>query len=132
MDPRIEQVLLAQAAREAEEGPKLGQMVALGAGSGAALGAITGTLPHMVGKGVGSLRKTNHALKPGLRMAGGLFGTILGGGLGAVAQRQLVEDGGPAGAMLAKIQAQGGVAPGDEAQLEAILRDAYAKQGLIG
>ena len=32
MDPRIEQVLLAQAAREAEEGPKLGQMVALGAG----------------------------------------------------------------------------------------------------
>ena len=32
MDPRIEQVLLAQAAQEAEQGPRLSDMVALGAG----------------------------------------------------------------------------------------------------
>ena len=39
---------------------------------------------------------------------------------------------GAAGAMLAKIQSQGGLTPGDEAQLEAILKDAYSAQGLLG
>jgi len=34
--------------------------------------------------------------------------------------------------MLAKIQAQGGMMPGDEAALENILRDAYSSQGLLG
>lgn len=132
MDPRIEQVLLAQAAQEAEQGPRLSDMVALGAGGGAALGALTGAVPHMVGKGIGHLRGTNHLMKPGARMAGGLVGAILGGGLGAVAQNQMANQTGSAGAMLAKIQAQGGMTPGDEAQLEAILKDAYSQQGLLG
>ena len=39
---------------------------------------------------------------------------------------------GQAGAMLAKIQSQGGLMPGDEAQLENILREAYSQQGLLG
>ena len=38
MNPDIEQILLAQAAREAEDGPRLSDVVALGAGGGAALG----------------------------------------------------------------------------------------------
>lgn len=132
MDPRIEQVLLAQASQEAEQGPRLSDMVALGAGGGAALGALTGTVPHMVGKGIGHLRGNNYMMKPGARMAGGLVGAILGGGLGAVAQNSMANQTGPAGAMLAKIQAQGGMMPGDEAQLEAILKDAYSQQGLLG
>jgi len=132
MDPNIEQVLLAQAAQEAEQGPRLSDMVALGAGGGAALGALTGTLPHMLGKGIGHMRGTNHFMKPGARMAGGLVGAILGGGLGAVAQQSMATQTGPAGAMLAKIQAQGGMMPGDEAALESILRDAYSQQGLLG
>ena len=132
MDPRIEQVLLAQAAQEAEQGPRLSDMVALGAGTGAAMGTLTGLLPHAVGKGIGHLRGTNHIMKPGARMAGGLVGAILGGGLGAVAQNQMSNQTGAAGAMLAKMQAQGGLMPGDEAQLEAILRDAYSQQGLLG
>jgi hypothetical protein len=132
MDPNIEQVLLAQAAREAEQGPRLSDMVALGAGGGAALGALTGAVPHMVGKGIGHMRGTNHFMKPGARMAGGLVGAILGGGLGAVAQQSMATQAGSAGAMLAKIQAQGGMTPGDEAALESILRDAYSQQGLIG
>ena len=131
MDPRIEQVLLAQAAQEAEQGPRLSDMVALGAGGGAALGALTGAVPHMVGKGIGHLRGTNRMLKPGARFAGGLFGAIIGGGLGAAAQQQMANEAGPAGAMLAKIQSQGGLTPGDEAQLEAILKDAYSQQGLL-
>lgn len=132
MDPNIEQVLLAQAAREAEQGPRLSDMVALGAGGGAALGALTGAVPHMVGKGIGHMRGTNHFMKPGARMAGGLVGAILGGGLGAAAQQSMATQTGSAGAMLAKIQAQGGLMPGDEAALESILRDAYSQQGLIG
>lgn len=132
MDPRIEQVLLAQAAKEAEEGPRLSDLVALGAGGGAALGALTGTVPHALGKGIGHLRGTNKFMRPGARMAGGLVGALLGGGLGAGAQQQMANETGPAGALLAKIQAQGGIAPGDEALLESVLRDAYSQQGLIG
>ena len=132
MDPNIEQVLLAQAAQEAEQGPRLSDMVALGAGGGAALGALTGALPHMVGKGIGHMRGTNHFMKPGARMAGGLVGAILGGGLGAVAAQSMATQTGSAGAMLAKIQAQGGMMPGDEMALESILRDAYSQQGLLG
>ncbi len=132
MDPRIQQVLLAQAAQEAEEGPRLGDMVALGSGTGAALGALTGVVPHAVGRGVGHLRGTNRMLKPGARMAGGLVGLIVGGGLGAGLQMQNANEVGPAGALLAKIQSQGGLMPGDEARLEAVLRDAYTQQGLLG
>ena len=156
MDPRIEQVLLAQAAQEAEQGPRLSDMVALGAGGGAAMGALLGTVPHMAGVGINKgldavapirpmIKGTNGAVaqaleptprgrmfKPGYRMAGGLVGAILGGGLGAAAQQSMANQTGSAGAMLAKIQAQGGMLPGDEAQLEAILKDAYSSQGLLG
>ena len=132
MDPRIEQVLLAQAAQEAEQGPRLSDMVALGAGGGAAMGALTGAVPHMLGKGIGHLRGTNHMMKPGARMAGGLVGAILGGGIGAAAQQSMANDTGAAGAILAKIQAQGGMMPGDEAALESVLREAYSSQGLLG
>ena len=75
---------------------------------------------------------TNKGFKPGLRMAGGIVGALLGGGLGAGAQQQMANEAGPAGALLAKIQAQGGLMPGDEARLESVLRDAYSQQGLIG
>ncbi len=132
MDPRIEQVLLAQAAQEAEQGPRLSDMVALGAGGGAALGALTGTAPHLLGKGIGHLRGKNHMLKPGARFAGGLVGAVLGGGMGALAQNQMINEAGPAGAILAKMQAQGGLTAADQAQLEVILRDAYSAQGLLG
>ncbi|MAO21246.1 MAG: hypothetical protein CMJ25_10890 [Phycisphaerae bacterium] len=132
MDPRIQQVLLAQAAQEAEEGPRLSDMVALGSGGGAALGALMGVVPHAVGRGVGHIRGNNRMLKPGARMAGGIIGALLGGGLGAAAQQQVANEAGPAGALLAKIQSQGGLMPGDEASLESVLRDAYSQQGLIG
>ena len=132
MDPRIEQVLLAQAAQEAEQGPRLSDMVALGAGGGAGMGALLGTAPHLLGRGIGHLRGTNRAMKPGARMAGGLVGAILGGGIGAAAQQSMANDTGPAGSILAKIQAQGGLMPGDEAALENILRQAYSQQGLLG
>ena len=132
MNSDIEQILLAQAAREAEQGPRLSDMVALGAGGGAAMGALMGAGVHPIGKAIGGLRKTNHFMKPGTRMAGGLVGAIIGGGLGAAAQRQAVSDPTGAGALLAKIQSQGGMTIEDQARLEDALRDAYSAQGLLG
>lgn len=131
MNPDIEQLLLAKAIQDAQNAPQLEDMVALGAGGGAGLGTLLGTVPHKVGSTIGNLRGTNRPLKPGLRMAGGLVGLMLGGGLGAAIQQEAVNDPSNAGALLAKIQAQGGLAPGDEVALQSILRDAYSAQGLV-
>ena len=134
MNPDIEQILLAQAAREAEEGPRLSDVVALGAGGGAALGAALGGIPH----GISQMARRNqpkgmmNGMKPGFRMAGGLVGTILGGGLGAAMQQQAVSEPSGAGALLAKIQATGEVTAEDQMRLESVLRDAYSEQGLLG
>jgi len=132
MNPSIEQILLAQAQQEAEAQPNLGEAVALGAGGGAALGGLLGTPVHAVGKGIGHMRGTNSPIKPGARMAGGLVGMLIGGGLGAYAQQQAMSDAGPAGNLMAKIQAQGGMTRDDEIRLEMVLNDAYSQQGLLG
>ena len=65
-------------------------------------------------------------------MAGGLVGALIGGGLGAVAQQQAMQQTGEAGSLLAKIQAQGGMNAQDQLVLEKVLRDAYSQQGLLG
>nr|BDD47516.1 hypothetical protein 89 [Pelagibacteraceae bacterium] len=132
MNREIEQILLAKAAQDAEQGPRLSDMVALGAGTGAALGTLAGVPFDAVGRGIGKLRGTNRMLKPGLRMAGGLVGAIMGGGLGAAAQQVAARETGEAGALLAKIQAQGGMSALDQVRLEAVLKDAYSQQGLLG
>jgi len=132
MNPDIEKILLAQAAREAEKGPRLSDAVALGAGGGAALGGLLGVPVHVIGKGLGNLRGTNRVMKPGSRMAGGLVGALIGGGLGAIAQQQAMQQTGEAGALLAKIQAQGGMNAQDQLVLENVLRNAYSQQGLLG
>jgi len=132
MNSNIEQILLAQAANEAEQIPGMNQAVAMGAGGGALLGAAAATPVHMLGKGVGSLRGTNKMLKPGARMAGGLVGLLMGGALGAAARQQAVSSPDGAGALLAKIQSQGGkMTTQDQMVLETVLRDAYTQQGLL-
>ena len=132
MNRDIEQMLLAQAAREAEQGPRLSDMVALGVGGGAALGGILGMPVDAVGRGIGRLRGTNSRFKPGARMAGGLVGAIFGGALGAVAQQQAIRETGEAGQLLAKIQSQGGMDELDKVRLESVLTKAYSQQGLLG
>jgi len=132
MNRDIEQMLLAQAAREAEQGPRLSDMVALGVGGGAALGGILGIPVNAVGQGIGKLRGTNSRFKPGARMAGGLVGAIFGGALGAVAQQQAIRETGEAGQLLAKIQSQGGMDELDKLRLESVLTKAYSQQGLLG
>ena len=133
MNPDIEKILLAQAAREAEQGPRLSDAIAVGAGGGAAMGALEGAVPHGFSEMFRSGNKSlGQRLTPGTRMAGGLVGAILGGGLGAAMQRQAVSEPSGAGALLAKIQSQGGINPEDEAQLEMALRNAYSQQGILG
>ena len=64
-------------------------------------------------------------------MAGGLVGAILGGGLGAAMQQSAISEPSGAGALLAKIQSQGGMTSSDQEMLEVILRDAYTQKGLL-
>ena len=113
---------------EAEEATQLGG--ALGAGGGALIGAAAGTVPHKLGNAVNTLRgrgqKTiGRTLKPGYRMAGGLTGLILGGGLGA-GMAAIMKGESEAGRLLGKVQAQGGeIDEMDEAQLGRLLGNVY-------
>ena len=97
---------------------------------GAALGALGGTVPHSIGNALNTLKGAQdktiaRRLKPGFRMAGGLTGMILGGGLGAGAAA-MMKGSSPAGQLLGKIQAQGGeLDPYDEQQLARLLGEIY-------
>ena len=121
---------------EREEAAQLGG--ALGATGGALLGAGIGAVPHSLGNAVNALkdrgaaargmtpvRKPLRALKPGYRMAGGLTGLILGGGLGAGTAALMKRDS-EAGRLLGKVQAQGGsINKVDEMQLAQLLGEMY-------
>ena len=103
---------------------------ALGGTGGALIGTAVGTIPHKLGNAVNALRGRNQksvarTLKPGYRMAGGLTGLILGGGLGAGTAALMKRDS-EAGRLLGKIQAQGGqIDKVDEMQLAQLLGDMY-------
>ena len=127
----VEETLLMKAVQdeiEAEEAAQLGG--ALGAGGGALLGAAGGTIPHKMGNAVNTLRGRSdktiaRSLRPGYRMAGGLTGLILGGGLGAGMAAMMKRES-DAGALLGKIQAQRGQLDAvDEAKLSSLLGNVY-------
>tara|TARA_B100000965_G_scaffold399470_1_gene419497 strand:- start:578 stop:1015 length:438 start_codon:yes stop_codon:yes gene_type:complete len=116
-----EEVLLFQAVRDEEaRQAALEQATVLGAVGGAGLGTAMGTVPHAVGnlinRGKDSLASMQGMspkvaygtrLKPGFRMAGGLTGLILGGGLGAGSAAMMKRES-EAGELLGKLQAQRG------------------------
>jgi hypothetical protein len=135
MDPRLEQLLLAQAANEAEQGPRLGDSVAAAAALGGGLGVLGGSLAQPLGNTIGKMRGTNHMLKPGIRMAGGLVGAILGGGLGIAAQQNAIAETGRTGELLAELQAQEAagkeMTPDQQFELQQVLKAAYARDGII-
>ena len=117
----VEEALLFQAVRDEEaRQAALEQATVLGAVGGAGVGTAMGSIPHAVGvlvnKGKDALAATQGMspkiaygtrLKPGFRMAGGLTGLILGGGLGA-GSAALMKRESEAGELLGKIQAQRG------------------------
>lgn len=101
-----EELLLFQAVKDEEE--RLQSMQAaglLGAGlGGAALGSV-GSGVHALGNAVNKMRPKHkpNRLKPGPRLAGGLTGMIIGGGLGAGVSA-LMQKESEAARLLAKIQ----------------------------
>lgn len=127
----IEDILLQRAAREEAQQPQQLPMIAAGSGIGAYLGQAVGGVPQdlvNIGRQItGRKRGIVDRLNPNApRMAGGLLGMIIGGGLGeAVRQMTLRES--PAARVLAKIQTQGSVTPEDKMMLENILADTYSK-----
>ena len=126
-----QEALLFQAVKDEqarEEATQLGG--ALGAVGGALGGVAAGSIPNSIGSALNNLRGVKQktiarSLKPGWRMAGGLTGMILGGGLGAGTAALMKKDS-QAAQLLGKIQAQGGELDGlDEQNLNRMLGDIY-------
>ena len=103
----------------------------LGATGGAAIGAAVGNVPHQIGRGLNAMRGYKPArFKTGTRIAGGLTGLILGGGLGAGTAAMMKQN--EAGRVLGKVQAQGGIALEDQAVIAQLLSELYQNPSQIG
>ena len=127
-----EELLLFKAVKDEQEyQDSLSQGGMVGGIGGATLGTLGGTVPHKLGNALNRLKGTQtktiaRSLKPGFRMAGGLTGLILGGGLGA-GMAALMKKDSDAGQLLGKIQAQGGELDEiDRMQLSKLLGDMYS------
>ena len=122
----IEDILLARAQKDEASRPKLGVATSMDAAGGAALGVLAGQQAHAAGRLVNRVfnRKPN-PIKPGMRMAGGLVGAILGGALGAGTRQAMIQES-PAARMLAKVQTEGELSYADSQQLQNILADTYS------
>jgi len=126
---------MAKAMADAEKRPDPAVAMGGGAAVGAALGALGGQVPHRIGtifdgnKPLDTTADIGRAFKPGFRMAGGLVGAILGGGLGMGVRQAMIQDS-PAANMLAKMQAQGTLNPMDRVQLQSVLKDIYNNPGM--
>ena len=105
----IEDILM-QKALEEEEFRNQSSDFAIGVGGGT--GTVLGVLGGRGAKG---------------RMAGGLVGLMLGGGLGKGLQQSLIQES-PAAALLAKMQVQGSLNTAEKHQLEKMVKEAYSNQ----
>ena len=126
-----EELLLFKAVKDEQDyQDSLSQAGMVGGIGGASLGALGGIVPHKLGNALNKLKGTQtktiaRSLKPGFRMAGGLTGLILGGGLGA-GMAALMKKDSDAGQLLGKIQAQGGqLDEMDQMQLSKLLGEMY-------
>jgi hypothetical protein len=134
MDPRIEEILMARAIRDAESAPTTNEAITTGAMLGAVPGVVAGMVPNRIGNALNTAagrgtKNIGRSLRPGFRAAGGLMGAILGGTLGA-GTRQVMVDNSPAATLLAKAQAQGGLSAEDTRLLASVLEDTYQEMGL--
>ena len=129
--PSPEELLLAQIVRENQQRPSIEDIAGLGALGGGAAGILAGVPVHAIGKGIGNMRGTNHMLKPGARMAGGLVGALVGGGLGALAQKRALTEAPAEAKLLARIQAQGEVSDVDKHALENLLGKSLSQLGAL-
>lgn len=129
--PSPEELLLAQIIKENQERPSVQDIAGIGAAGGAIGGVLAGIPIHAIGQGIGNMTGRNRLMKPGARMAGGLLGAIVGGGLGAAYQNAAMQEAPAEAKLLAKIQAQGDVTEMDKIVLENLLGKALSQQGII-
>ena len=139
----LQDILAYKAAeQERQSDSLLNAGITVGAGGGALAGMLAGQPVHMLGnalnngrdalaarQGLSAKRAPMRALKPGPRMAGGLVGMIVGGGLGAgvaAAARQ----NNPAADILGKIAAGGDLTVQDKMVIESMVSDYYKSQGI--
>ena len=130
----IEDILLARAAADEANRPTTEQAVIAGDLLGSAGGVGIGQGAHTAGELVGSAKRfvtragdkpIMSRVRPGYRMAGGLVGAILGGGLGAGTRELMIQES-PAARLLARAQVNGEMTAADEKMLEDILADTYS------
>ena len=134
----LDEILAYKAAEKAAEGEGMRDLgTVLGATGGSLLGMMAGIPVHKAGNAVNSIRDSLaarqglsavrnplKALKPGYRMAGGLVGMIVGGGLGnAIAAQAVAEN--PAADLLAKLQVNGDLDVADKMELEKVVGSYY-------
>ena len=134
----LEEILAYKAAEKAAQGDSIQDTgTILGATGGSLLGMMAGIPVHKAGNAVNSIRDSLaarqglsaprnplKALKPGYRMAGGLVGMIVGGGLGnAIAAQAVAEN--PAAELLAKLQVQGDLDIREQMALEKLVGSYY-------
>ena len=134
----LEEILAYKAAEKSAQGDSMQNTgTVLGATGGSLLGMMAGIPVHKAGNAVNSIRDSlaarqglaaprnpMKALKPGYRMAGGLVGAIVGGGLGnAIAAQAVAEN--PAAELLAKLQVQGDLDVGEKMALEKLVGSYY-------
>ena len=139
----LQDILAYKAAEKERQGDSLlNAGIAVGAGGGALAGMLAGQPVHMMGNALNAgrdalaarqgpelCRYPLRALKPGPRMAGGLVGMIVGGGLGAgiaAAARQ----NNPAADILGKVAAGGDLSVQDKMIIEDMVSDYYKTQGI--
>ena len=143
----IKQVLLAQAARDAEKYPSDQAAMYMGAAAGGAaayatlgeglhhigraseqiLDTVNPQYEKVEGKKVKKPRKSGKYM-PGGRMAGGLVGAVLGGALGPTIRNEMIQES-PAARILAKVQT-GELTAQDTYELQQILSSTYSQMGI--
>jgi len=122
----LEDILLARAQQDEQGAISAGTAAGLGATAGSILGMVAGQPVHNAGVLINKMNGHQpNRVKPGVRMAGGLVGAVLGGALGAGARQAMMSES-PAARMLAKIQTQGELSYADQQQLEDILAETYS------
>jgi uncharacterized membrane protein YeiH len=134
----LEEILAAKAAQHTEDSAGiLNAAITTGAGGGALAGMLMGQPVHMAGntinagkdflaarQGLSAAKQPLRRLMPGARMAGGLVGMSVGGGLGAgIAARARREN--PAAEILGKVVAGGDLTVSDKIALENMAADYY-------
>ncbi len=120
----LEDILLMRSQQESQNESNLSSII--GAGVGGAAGITLGDLSRRLNPTQQMIMPSSalSRVKPGMRMAGGLVGAVLGGALGSGAAQAMKEES-PAARLLAKLQIDGDLSYSDKEALEHVLTNTY-------